>query len=66
MCKKHPLGKKIKRHRKKKKLSQRILAKTLCLSRPHLVNIENGKRHPSMETLYRLAEILEVQVGELI
>lgn len=59
------LGKKIKQIRKNKNLTQEKLAELINIEIPSLSNIETGKYAPSVETLQKLSEVLEVEPWEL-
>lgn len=59
------LGNKIREYRKKKKLTQEQLAEMVGIGTANISYIENGKFAPSMETLDRLAEALDVYPYEL-
>lgn len=59
------LGKKIKQYRKNKKLTQEQLAELINIEIPSLSNIETGKFAPSLETVQKLCEVLEVNLWEL-
>lgn len=50
----------------KRKLSQRALAEKANMSQTYLCNVETGKADPSLSTLKRLAEALNVTVSELV
>ena len=60
------LGKKIKNVRNKKKLSQADLAKACSLSRTSITNIEKGRQHLPLHTLYTIAYALGINVAELL
>lgn len=59
------LGERIKKLRKEKKFTQSELAGSR-LTKGMLSLIENGKAHPSMESLRFLAKQLDVEVSELL
>ena len=59
------LGKRIQFHRKQRQLSQAALAEKADLSIAFLSQIERGLKYPTSETLSRIANTLEVEVGEL-
>ena len=61
---KKALGKKIKQIRKEKKLTQEKLAEMINIEVPSLSNIETGKFAPSVETLQKLCDVLEVEHWE--
>ena len=53
--------------RKKKRLSQRVMAEKLGISRPHYSDIENGKASPSIDFAYKIQEVFDVDdVMELL
>lgn len=60
------LGEKIKRHRKARDLTQSDLAGALGLTRTSIANIEAGKQHTGIDTLYHIAQLLGVDVGDLL
>lgn len=56
------LGEKIKKARTRgPKLSQSALGKIIGLSRTSIVNIENGRQHLQLHTLYQIAQVLKVE-----
>lgn len=61
------IRKNIKRFRIKKKLTQQELADMTGLSREYICDIENDSRnkHPSVSTLGRVADALEVEMWEI-
>lgn len=61
---KKALGKKIQKFRKNKKLTQENLAELIGIEVPSLSNIETGKYAPSIDTLQKLSEVLEVKPWE--
>lgn len=60
------VGKNIKRYREEKNITQEALAETLCVTRQAVSNWECGKAEPDIETLQRIATVLDVTVEELI
>lgn len=58
------LGKRIKQIRKSKNLTQEKLAELINIEIPSLSYIETGKFAPSIETLQKLSEVLEVAPWE--
>lgn len=57
-------GKKVKEIRKKKGVSQESLADLAGLDRTYISDIENGKRNVSLETIFKIAEALNIPVVE--
>lgn len=60
------VGKNIKRFRDKKNITQEELANKLNVTRQAVSNWENEKTQPDVETLGKIAEVLEVSLEELI
>ncbi|MCX6784282.1 MAG: helix-turn-helix transcriptional regulator [candidate division WWE3 bacterium] len=60
------LGNNIKQARRKRGLSQQQVAENAHLDLTSVNEIENGRRNPSLETLARLAKVLEVSPHELL
>ena len=60
------LGQNMKKARAKKKLSQGALAWLLEVDKGYISNIENGKKNPTLATIQRLAEALEVSADKLL
>ena len=61
------IGKRIKKIRKQKKLSQDKLSKLADLSLNTIVNIEREKNtNPTVETLKKIANALNVTLDELV
>ncbi len=61
---KKELGSRIKSIRKSKGLTQEQLAELVGIEPPSLSYIETGKFSPSIETLQKLSEVLQVGVWE--
>ncbi|PKR85056.1 helix-turn-helix domain-containing protein [Heyndrickxia camelliae] len=59
-------GKKIKYYRQKQQMSQEELGKRLNVSNTYISKIENEKTPISLETLGKIAEILDVNPKDLI
>lgn len=59
------LGKRIKEIRTKLNMTRYELSLLSMVNYTTLMNIENGKTAPKIETLYRLATFLGVRVEEL-
>jgi len=60
------IGKVIRALRKEKGLSQDILSGLAGIARTHLTMIENGTKQPNFETLWRIAQALEMRPSELV
>lgn len=60
------VGKNIKKFRENKKLTQDELAEKLNVTRQAVSNWETEKTQPDIDTLQKIAQILEVSVEELI
>ena len=60
------IGNNIKKYRKIKGLTQIQLAEKIGVSTITIKNYENNRRQPSLETLNKIAEALNVSVSELI
>ena len=59
-------GEKIKKYRKEQGLTQKALAEKLNTTPQNLAQYENGKRNPKPETLWRIANALNVDMKHLI
>jgi len=60
------VGARIRKRRQALRLSQVELSRCLCLTRASVVNIECGRQRPSLDTLYQIAEILDIEIGTLM
>lgn len=60
------VGTNIKKFREEKGYRQDDLAEQLHVTRQAVSNWENGKTQPDLETLQKIAQVLEVSVEELI
>ncbi|BFH70647.1 hypothetical protein J27TS7_57590 [Paenibacillus dendritiformis] len=65
MLDKRLLGLTIKKARKKQKMSQVELSISTDLSRSYISDVENGRYAPSLETLMKIAVVLNVSLDEL-
>jgi len=61
-----PVAKNIRRIREQRKITQEAMAEKLYVTRQAVSNWERGRSQPDMETLQRIAEVLEVEIVELI
>lgn len=64
LCRK--LGINIKSARLKAGFTQVNFAKLLDLSRPSIVNIENGRQLPPLNILYDIAKVLDIDVESIL
>lgn len=60
------IGYRIKTVRKKRCISQEILAEQVNLSTPYISHIERAVKHASLETIVKIADSLEVTVDQLL
>jgi len=60
------LGREIRRHRKALGLSQELLAERAGLHRNYVGFLERGERNPSVTTLFRVAQALQVRAADLV
>lgn len=60
------VGQAIAEFRKRKGLSQEVLSGLADIGRTHLSAIERGERKPTLETLYRISNALNVNMSEIV
>ncbi len=60
------VGKVIAYFRQKSGMSQEVLSGLAAIGRTHLSAIERGERKPTLETLYRIANALDIQMSTII
>lgn len=60
------VGKTIRKIRKKRRLSQEALSGLAGIARTHLTMIENGSKQANLETLFRIAQALDMRLSDLI
>lgn len=60
------IGKRIKKRRKQRKLTQEQVAERVSISNQHMSNIERAKSIPSTETLMKLAAALDTTPDEFL
>jgi transcriptional regulator with XRE-family HTH domain len=60
------MGRRLKRLREAKGLTQAELAAAADLSRGYLIRLEAGQQDPTLGTLERLAKALKVKLSELV
>lgn len=58
------IGAKIKEIRKKKKISQEKLAELVSMNNRSILRIENQHNIPTLETLEKIAQVLEVPITD--
>ncbi|BBO73123.1 transcriptional regulator [Desulfosarcina widdelii] len=59
------LGARIKEIRKKRHLTQEQLAEKVGINPKYVSSIERGKENPTLDTFIKIAESLEVGIGDL-
>lgn len=59
------LGVRVRELREALKLSQEAFAHKAGLDRTYVSGVERGRRNPTLDVLYRLADALEVEVRDL-
>ena len=52
--------------RQKKGVSQEVLSGLADIGRSHLSAIERGERKPTLETLYKICNALDIKMSEFI
>jgi transcriptional regulator with XRE-family HTH domain len=60
------VGKRLREVREKSGLSQEQLSERAGYYRTYVGHIENGKHSPSVHTMWRLAKVMKVDLGELL
>ena len=60
------VGEVILDYRKKKGISQEALSGLADIGRTHLSAIERGERKPTLETLYRICNALDVKMSDVV
>ena len=63
---KYAIGRVIRRERKNKRLSQEVFSGLTGMARSHLSMIETGEKQANFETLWRIANTLEIAPHELV
>lgn len=64
-CIRFEIGSRIRAQRKKCGLSQEKLAELSGLNTSYIGQIERGDKNPSIETVYRIAKALEIELASL-
>lgn len=60
------LGQNIKKYRNKIGMSQEVLAGFVGLSREYILRIEKGQKFVSLKKLFEIADILKVNIKDLM
>ena len=60
------VGEVIARFRKEKNLSQEVLSGLADIGRTHLSAIERGVRKPTLDTLFKIAEAMDIAPSEIV
>ena len=60
------VGRVIRRLRIQKGLTQEVMSGFAAIARSHLSMIETGAKQPNFETIWRLAEVLDMKPSELV
>ncbi|MBO5212008.1 MAG: helix-turn-helix transcriptional regulator [Clostridia bacterium] len=60
------VGKVIQQYRESKSLSQEVVSGLADIGRTHLSAIERGQRKPTLDTLFKIADALNVEPHRLV
>ncbi|MCI8590522.1 MAG: helix-turn-helix transcriptional regulator [Clostridiales bacterium] len=60
------VGEIIAKYRQDKGITQEVLSGLADLGRTHLSAIERGERKPTLETLYKISQALEVDMSTIV
>lgn len=60
------VGKNVRKYRKMKGLTQERVAVEAGITSEYISRIENGKENPTVEVLFKIARVLEVDLIELL
>jgi transcriptional regulator with XRE-family HTH domain len=60
------VGKVIARFREEKNMTQEVLSGLADIGRTHLSAIERGERKPTLETLYRISNALNIPMSTIV
>lgn len=60
------LGRRIRKRRRERKMTQAVLAEAVDCSCPHMSNIEHGKTKPSLQALVEIANALGTTTDDLL
>lgn len=59
------MGRIIRQEREKKQMTQEVFSGFAVLTRSHLAMIERGQKNPNVETLWKIAQALDMPLSEL-
>ena len=59
------LGKRIKEIRKTRKMTQEKLAELICVDPKYISRLETGNSTPSLDTIMKISEALDIEAAEL-
>lgn len=60
------VGNVIQQEREEKGLSQEVVSGFAGIGRTHLSAIERGERRPTLDTFFKIAEVLRIRPSELM
>lgn len=60
------IGERIRATRKARGLTQEVLAERAGIDRSHMGFIEQGRRHPTISTLAKIAKVLDIPLANLL
>ena len=60
------VGEVIADKRREKGVSQEVLSGLADIGRTHLSAIERGERKPTLETLYRISQALDIKMSDIV
>lgn len=61
-----PIGRRIKRERLSRAMTQRVLANEVGVGTPHISKIEAGRESPSDDLLRKMADVFDCDFDELL
>lgn len=62
----YAVGQAVRDLRRKRGLSQDVLSGLAGIGRTHLTMIENGTKQPNFETIWKIAQALDMPASELV
>ncbi len=60
------VGQNVRKYRKEKGLTQEKLALEAGITSEYVSRIENGKENPTVELLFKISRVLEIELAELV